>query len=132
MTHAIKSNTEASRSSINTNTASVWFETLLWIFCGNSALNSVTSCLDLFLFKTNLFKRSTCSDHNLSLNNIDTANLFGDCMLNLNSWVHLNEIELATIILNQEFNSSCILISNVLAKSNGTIENTLSDLWLQS
>jgi hypothetical protein len=105
---------------------------LLWIFCGNSALNSMTSCLDLFLLKTNLFERITSSNHNLSLNNIDTADLFGDCMFDLDSWVHLNEIELASIILNQEFNSTCILISNMLSKSNGTIQNTLSDLWLQS
>jgi len=132
MAHTIKPDPRTTRRSVNTDSPRIWFESLLWIFGGNSALNSMTPGLDLFLFYSNLLKRSASCDHDLCLNDINTTHLFGNGMFNLNSWVDFDEIEFAAIFFNQKLYCSRVLISNVLTKPDCAIQYLLSNLRVQS
>ena len=72
-------------------------------------------------------QRLTASHPKLGGDQVDARDHLGDGVLDLKTGVHLKIEELST--LKQEFNSSCVFISNMLAKLNSTIKHRLSDFW---
>ena len=99
MPHPVKSDTRATRRSVNSDSPCVWLESLLWVLCGDSALDSMASGMDFFLLDSYILKGCSTSDKNLSLNNVNSANFLSDGMLDLNSWVHLYKVEFGAIVL---------------------------------
>lgn len=117
MTHSINSDTETSWSSINSNTSSIWLEAFLWIFSRDSALDSMSIALHIFLLHFQILEGRTTSNHDLLLNDIDTCYLLCNCMFNLDSWIYFNKVKCASIFFNQKFNGTRINIPNMLSKS---------------
>ena len=66
-------------------------EALSGVFCGDSALEGKASCGDVVLGQAKLLERCTCCDLNLCRNNVDTGDLLGDGVLDLDTGVNLTQ-----------------------------------------
>jgi hypothetical protein len=85
----VKTDTVTACGTVDLNLTSVGSERLGGVFCGNTALECETACGDVVLSQTKLLKRCTSGDLNLSCDNIDTSDLFGDGVLDLDTGVDL-------------------------------------------
>lgn len=129
MAHTINSYTQTTWSSIDLNTTRVWLESLFGIFSSHTALDSMTLADYIFLSHAQVFECSSTSYHNLSLNDIDTGDFLSDCVLDLDSWIDLDEIESTAIFLNQKFYGTSIDIADMFAESHGALPNLLANGW---
>ena len=51
-------------------------------------------------------------DENLAPHQVDPCQFLGHCVLDLNARIDLYEVELARVLIDQEFHGSCVLILN--------------------
>lgn len=85
------------------------------IFRVNSNFYSITFLLNLTLF---FRKREPTGDKELPLDKVQACDLLWDRMFNLESCVHLHEIMFIWVKIENELNSTCIIISNSLGSFN--------------
>jgi len=79
----IKPDTVTTSRTVYLNLSGIWLEALRGVFGRDTALNSETTNGNTVLCKAKLFKRGSSSDLNLSGDNINTSNLFGDGVFDL-------------------------------------------------
>lgn len=79
----VQSDSEPARRSVNFDLASVRCETLGWIFGGDSTLYGKTSDGDFVFCQTKLLKGRTSSNLDLSSDNVDARDFFGNGMFDL-------------------------------------------------
>ena len=79
----VKTDTVATSRSIDLDLSRVRREAFGWVLGGNTALNSKAARGDLILRQAKLLQRRTSSNLNLSSNNVDARDFFGDCVLDL-------------------------------------------------
>jgi hypothetical protein len=85
----IETDSVTTSRAVDLDLSSIGCEALSWVFCSDSALESKASCGDVVLSQTKLLKGCTSCDLNLRRNNVDTGNLLGDGVLDLNTGVDL-------------------------------------------
>jgi hypothetical protein len=97
----------------------------------------------VILSQTKLLKGGACSNLNLCGNDINTSDLFGNGMLNLDTWVDparalalareimlayvLDEV-VAVLLINQEFSSTRIPVLDALCQPNSVGKNGITGL----
>jgi hypothetical protein len=88
---------------VHLNLSGIGCEALSGVFCGDSALEGEASCGNVVLGQAKLLKRCACCNLNLGRNNVDTGDLLGDGVLDLNTRVDLNKVvpfgELAHVVM---------------------------------
>lgn len=96
------------------------------IFGIDSDFNSITFLLNLML----LFgeRESTCNEE-LPLNKVKSGDFFWNWMFDLKSCVHFHEVMLVRIEIENELDSTCVIISNSFCGFNSWLTNLRSD-WL--
>lgn len=99
-------------------------EVIEGIFRVNSDFNGFSFFLDLLLFFGKW--ESTCNEE-LPFYEIKASDLFRDWMLHLKSGVHFHEVMFVGVEVENEFNSTCIIISNGLCSINCRLTNLRSD-----
>lgn len=88
----IETDSVATSRAVDLDLSSIGCKALGGVFCGDSALEGKASCGDVVLSQAKLFKRCTCCDLNLCRNNVDTGDLLGDGVLDLDTRINFNEI----------------------------------------
>ena len=105
----IQSDAVTTSRSVDLNLSGVWRETLCRIFSCDTALDSKSTSRDAVLGKSKLSQSGTCSDLDLSSNEINASDLLGNCVLDLNTGVDLDEV-VSVLLINQEFRCSSIAV----------------------
>src|SRR5476649_2613164 len=104
----IQANACAGRAAICGQLAVVGDETLLRVFRGDAALQSVAGEPDVRLSREVVVNADTgtFSDLDLGLDDVNAGNFFGDRVLYLYPRVHFDKVDLAAIHIHQEFNGA--------------------------
>jgi hypothetical protein len=87
----IKTNSVTTSRAVDLDLSSIGCEALSGVFCGDSALEGKASGRDVILSQAKLLERCTSCDLNLRRNNVDTGDLLGDGVLDLNTGVDLQD-----------------------------------------
>ena len=83
----IETNTVAASGTVDLNLTSIRSECLGRVFCGDAALEGEAARRDVVLSQAKLLERCTSGDLDLSCNDVDTSDLLGDCVLDLDTRV---------------------------------------------
>mmetsp|Transcript_94283 Transcript_94283/g.129880 ORF Transcript_94283/g.129880 Transcript_94283/m.129880 type:complete len:246 (-) Transcript_94283:217-954(-) len=100
----------------NSNSTIAWQEVVLRILRVDTGLNGVTKQRNVFLVLD--WKLLTSCNSELPLNKIHSSNFLSDRMLNLQTSVHLHEEEILSIVIEDEFNGTCIHVINSFCSVN--------------
>lgn len=142
----IETDTVTTGGSVNLNLSGIWLEALCWIFGGDSALDGETSGGDSVLGQTKLLEGGTGGDLDLSGNDIDTGDFFGDGVLDLterivskvfagrlevplclHSGVDLNKV-VSVLLINQELGGTSVTVVDGLSEADSIVQDGLSDI----
>ena len=117
----VQSDARSTRRAISGDFSSIRSKVCCRVFGGDSALQSKAVHSYGFLAQPEILKGFTRGNAHLRLHKIDIRDFFGNCVLDLDSWVHLNKDVLALVRANrvdQKFDGSRILITKLLGKAN--------------
>ena len=89
-----------------------------------TALDSVTAQFNIFLLHAETF---TGGYLNLSLYEVETGNFLSYRVLDLNTCIHLHEVEIA-VLVNEELYSSRVIVSALFCRSDSCLTHFLSEL----
>ncbi len=123
----VETNTGTAGSSVDLNLAGIGLKLLGRVFGGDTALNSETTSRDAVLGQAELSKGSASSDLDLSGNDVDAGNFFGNGVLDLDSGVDLNEV-VAVLLVDKELGGTGIAVVDGLGELDSVGENGVSGL----
>jgi hypothetical protein len=106
---AIKADTIAASRSVDFDLASVGLELLGGILGSDSALDSETSGGDTVLRKAELLEGRTCSDLDLSSDDVDAGNLLGDSVLDLDTGIDFDKV-VSVLLVDEELCGACVAV----------------------
>jgi hypothetical protein len=86
--------------------------------------------VDVLLGQAELSKGDSGSDLDLSGDNVDTGDLLGDGVLDLDTGVDLNEV-VSTLLVDQELGSTGISVVDGFGQAESVVENGLSDRFVK-
>lgn len=136
-------NTVTASGTVDFNLASVWGELLGGVFCRDTALEGETACGNVVLSQAKLLKRGTGRNLDLSGDDIDTSDLLGDGVLNLDTGVDLNKVVPMTLIseacskvgeglpvllVDQELGSTSVAVLDGLSEPDGISQDGVAGL----
>ena len=84
----------------------------------------------MFLGQTELFKSDSSSNLDLSSNDIDTSDFFGNSVLDLNSGVDLDKV-VSALLVDQEFGSTGISVFDGSSELESIVKDSLSDRFVK-
>ena len=131
---AVKTDAEAAAAAVGDELAGVRHEVVGRVLSRDTALDSMAHGLQILLLRQVDFRAMELiafSNFDLGLHDIDTGNLLGNGMLNLNTRVNLDEVELA-VGSSKEFYSAGADIINVLHQLYSCVADSLALLYRQS
>lgn len=124
---SVETHTVATGGSVHLDPARVGLEVGCGIFGGDTALDGGTTLLDGLLGESEVSQSGTGSDLNLSADNVDAGDLFGDGVLDLETRVDLDKV-VAVLLVDQELASTSVSVVGGLGETDGVIEDSLSDI----
>lgn len=86
--------------------------------------------MNVFLGQAKLGKGDTSSNLDLGSDDIDTSDLLSDGVLDLDTGVDFNEI-VSSLLIDQELGGTGISVLDVSGKSQGIVEDGLSDFLVE-
>mmetsp|Transcript_7802 Transcript_7802/g.13284 ORF Transcript_7802/g.13284 Transcript_7802/m.13284 type:complete len:211 (-) Transcript_7802:766-1398(-) len=116
---------------VQRNSTSIGSKITFRVLSSDTALDSNATRFDILLLETNFLKGSTTCNTDLSLNNINSSNFFGNSVLDLNTRIDLNKVR-PVLAIDQEFNSSCILVLGCACQLNRIIVKLGSQIIRQT
>lgn len=126
----IETDTVATGRSVDFDLARVGLEAGGGVFGGDSALNGKSSSVNVVLGEAELSEGDTCGNLDLSRDNVDARDLFGDCVLDLDTRVNFDEI-VSALLIDQELGGTGVSVLDVSGKGEGVVEDCLSDRFLE-
>ena len=126
---AVEAHTEPGRTAIGGDAAIVRNEIMLGIFGGDAALDRVAIEVNVGLQRHAGLGRT---DHgaieqmDLRLDDVDAGHFFGDGMLDLNAWVHFDEVEFVGVGIHQEFDGTGATIIRGIAETHSGVGQLLA------
>lgn len=127
---SIESNTVTTSRSVDLDFSSVRLEAGGRVLSGQSRLNGESSSVDVLLSQAKLGEGDTGRDLDLGSDNVDTGDLLGDGVLNLDTRVDLDEV-VSALLVDQELGSTGVSVFDVSSKSEGIVQNSLSDVLVE-
>jgi hypothetical protein len=118
---AVETDTVTTGRSVNFNLARIRLEALRRVFGRDSTLDGKASSGDAILGETQLGKCCACSDLDLGCYNVDTGDLLGDRVLDLDTRVDLDEVVLV-LLVHQELSSTGVAVVHRSSQPHGIIE----------
>lgn len=126
----VQSDTITTSRSIDLNLTSVRLEVSCGILSGDTTLDSKSSPVDVLLGQTKLLEGYTSSNLNLSSDDVNTGDLFGNGVLDLDTRVDLNEV-VAVLLVDEEFGCTGVTVLDSFRELEGVRQDGLSDGFLQ-
>lgn len=126
----VQSDTITTSRSVDFNLTSVRLEVGRGILSGDTTLDSKSSPVDVLLGQTKLSEGHTSSDLNLSSDDVNTGNFFGNGVLDLDTRVDLNEV-VAVLLVDEEFGCTGVTVFDRFSELEGVRQNGLSDGFLE-
>ena len=123
----VKTDSVTASRSVDLNLSGVGLEVLAGVLGGDTALDGISTGGDAVLGKTELLKGGASGDLDLSGNDIDTGNLLGDGVLDLDSGVDLDEV-VAVLLVDQELGGTGVAVPDRLGQAHGIGKDSLSDV----
>lgn len=130
---AVETDAEAAAAAVYRDFAGIRHEVIQRIFCRNTALDGIAETVDSILRLNADFiavEGIAFSDFDLSLDDVDTRNHFGDRVFYLDTGVNFDEIEVA-VGRNQKFDRTGIDVMNIFHQLQGSIADLLTKLYRQ-
>lgn len=121
----IKTDAITASGSVDFNLSSVRLELLRGVFCCDSALDCETSGGDPVLSQSKLLECGASGNLDLGGNDIDTGDLLGDCVLDLDTWVDLNEV-VAVLLVDQELSCTGISVVDRLGQLDSIVQDGIA------
>jgi hypothetical protein len=122
----VQSNTISTGRSVDLDLSGIRLETLGSILRSDSTLNGETSSVDVILSKTKLLERDTGGNLDLSSDNIDTGDLLGDGVLDLDTGVDLDKV-VSALLVDQKLGGTSVSVLDGCSKLEGVVQDGLSD-----
>ena len=112
---AIQTDAHAGGAAVGGQAAIIGDEVVLRVFGGDAALHGMAMQTDVVLtgHAGGFGQGLAFLDQDLRLHDVDAGHLFGDGMFDLDAGVHLDEIELATVHIHQEFDGPRAFIADM-------------------
>lgn len=126
----VQSDTITTSRSVDFNLTSVRLEVGCGILSGDTTLDSKSSPVDVLLGQTKLLEGYTSSNLNLSSDDVNTGDLFGNGVLDLDTRVDLNEV-VAVLLVDEEFGCTGVTVLDSFREFEGVRQDGLSDGFLQ-
>jgi len=123
----VKADTVSTSGAVHLNLASVGSELFGRILSCDSALNSKATSRDAVLGQAKLCQCCTGSDLDLSRNDIDTSDFFGDGVLDLDTGVDLNEV-VAVLLVDEELGGTGVAVVDGLGELDSIGQDGISGL----
>lgn len=123
---SIQSDTVSTGRSVDLDFARVGLESLRGIFSGDSALDGKATSVDMVLSQTELLERNASGDLDLRSNNVDTGNLLGDRVLDLDTRVDFDKV-VSALLVDQELGGTGVSVSDSMGELEGIVQDSLSD-----
>ena len=120
---------ESARRAIGRQPAVIGDELVFGVFRRDARLNRVAAGLDLILprqMNRRIVQLVALGDENLAADDVDAGDHFRHRVLDLDARVHLDEIEVARLDVQQEFDRAGIDIFGLLAKLDGRVADSLT------
>ena len=108
--NAIHTDAATGGMAVDGNGAGVGSKVLLRILGGHTALDGNATGANVLLLETDFVKGGTGSNAKLGLDNVNSGNLLGDGVLDLDTGVDLNEVGLHVGGIDQELDGTSILV----------------------
>ena len=92
---AIEAHPESAGASIGEDFAKIRRKSVFWILGGDPALDGITGFFDVGLLRQSkgfVVQGVALGNENLAAHDVDARHFFRDGMLDLNPWIHLDEI----------------------------------------
>jgi hypothetical protein len=124
---SIKTDSVTTSGTVDLDLSGIGTEVLGGVLSGDTALNGVTTGRDTVLGQSKLLKTSSGSNLDLGGNNINSGNLLGDSVLDLDTGVDLDEV-VTVLLVNQELSSTSVTVANGLGQTDGIVKNSLADV----
>jgi hypothetical protein len=123
----IETDTVTTSRAVDLNLASIWAELLCRILSGDTALNGETASGDAILGETKLWQGGASSNLDLGGNDINAGDLLSDSVLDLNTWVNLNEV-VAVLLVNQELSGTSVAVVDRLGELHRIVQDGLTNI----
>lgn len=127
---SIQSDTVTTCGTVHFDLSSVGLETSCGVFSGDTALDGETSAVDVLLSQAELLEGDTRSDLDLGSDNVDTGDLFGDGVLDLDTGVDLNEVVSAKLV-DEELGRTGVTVADATSELEGIAEDSLTDGFVE-
>lgn len=122
----VETHTVTTGRAVDLDLSSVGLEVGAGIFSGDAALDGETTAVDVVLGETELLEGNTSSDLDLRSDNVDTGDLFGNGVLDLDSRVDLDKV-VAVLLVDQELGGTGIAVADCVCELEGVVENSLAN-----
>lgn len=126
----VQSDTITTSRPVDFNLTSVRLEVGGGILSGDTTLDSESSPVDVLLGQTKLLEGHTSSNLDLSGDNVDTSDLFGNGVLNLDTRVDLNKV-VSVLLVDEEFGGTRVTVLDSVGELEGIGQDGLSNGFLK-
>lgn len=126
----VQTNTITTSRPVDFNLTSVRLEAGRGILSGDTTLDSESSSVDVLLGQAKLLESHTSSNLDLSGDNVDTGDLFGNGVLNLDTRVDLNKV-VSVLLVDEEFSGTRVTVLDSVGELEGIGQDGLSNGFLE-
>jgi hypothetical protein len=126
----VQSNTVTTGGSVDLDLTCVRLETGSGVFGRNTTLNRETTSVNVLLGQTELSKGNTRCDLDLSGDDINTGNLFGDSVLDLDTRVDLDKV-VSALLIDKKLGGTRVSVIDGFGEGEGVGKNRLTNRFIE-
>ena len=118
---AVEANAHAGTRSVDLKSSGVRLEGISWVFGRDTTLDGVAAYHDVVLFEAQVCKGGAARDEDLRLDEVDSGDLLRNGVLDLDSWVDLDEV-VPLLRVDEELHRPGVLVLRSLREPDGIEE----------